>query len=98
MLYDTEYEEYNRTYLECVKAVKAWRRQNRATLQEAPLADLYGPALDKYEELTGYRAADPAHLLKHRLRNYGLPCTTCGKHLRTPRARKCYECGQPRER
>ncbi len=91
---DTEYEEYDRTYIECVKAVKAYREKKGTSLEETPLGDLYEPALNKYEGLTRHRGTDPHHLLKHRVADYVHPCSSCGKHLRTPRARKCYECGQ----
>jgi hypothetical protein len=44
-------------------------------------------ALDRYFELTGFRATNIAALFHHRLALYGPPCHRCGKPLRTPRAR-----------
>lgn len=35
-------------------------------------------------------------LWHHRIDMYGPPCKHCGKVLRTPKASKCFECGQSR--
>ncbi|MGL4611666.1 MAG: hypothetical protein ACRCYY_18640 [Trueperaceae bacterium] len=35
-------------------------------------------------------------LWHHRIAMYGSPCQHCGKVLKTPKASKCFECGQPR--
>jgi len=69
-----------------------WRRL-------APLlADAVDPvrreaALDLYEETTGFRETNINALWNYRIANYGLPCTECGKPLRTPRAKFCAYCG-----
>jgi hypothetical protein len=94
MLDDTEFQEFERVYIACVEAVKLYRKKHGASLEECPMNDLYKPAIKKYEELTGYRGSDPHHLLKHRVAEYGSPCGSCGKHLRSPQAEKCFECGQ----
>jgi hypothetical protein len=60
------------------------------------VAELFTPLQDEYERLTGTRQAHPKTFLHHRLGNYGPPCCTCGKPLRTPQASKCMECGTPR--
>jgi hypothetical protein len=57
------------------------------------LEDVYGPCLDAYERLTGFRETNPNAVMHHRLTTYGPPCRTCGKPLRTPRASKCMACG-----
>jgi hypothetical protein len=49
-------------------------------------------ALERYFELTGFRETNIAALFHHRLALYGPPCQTCGKPLRTPRARWCAVC------
>jgi hypothetical protein len=53
-------------------------------------------ALDLYEEMTGLRETNINAIWHHRLKDYGLPCTECGKPLRTPQARFCAACGATR--
>jgi len=43
----------------------------------------------EYERLTGVRIADPWHIVRHTTIGPGPPCSTCGKPLRTPKARMC---------
>ena len=50
------------------------------------------PALDVYEEITGFRETNLNALHHHRLSLYGPPCGKCAKPLRTPRARYCAMC------
>jgi hypothetical protein len=50
-------------------------------------------ALAKYREFTGYEEANINALHHHRASLYGPPCATCGKPLRTPRAKLCAACG-----
>ena len=47
-----------------------------------------------YQAVTGQQARDPYHVAHHRASLYGPPCASCGKVLRTPKASKCFECGQ----
>jgi hypothetical protein len=51
----------------------------------------------KYEAITGYRETNPNAIWHHRISLYGPPCASCGKPLRTPRARVCAACGAERE-
>jgi hypothetical protein len=50
-------------------------------------------ALQRYYELTGFREANINALWHHRLAQYGPPCSSCGRLLRTPRAKFCAACG-----
>ena len=53
----------------------------------------FGPVLQEYERITGVRAANIGAFYHHVESLYGPPCQTCGKPLRTPRARFCGACG-----
>jgi hypothetical protein len=44
----------------------------------------FTPMLDAYERLTGWHETNPAAVMHHRLSQYGPPCHSCGKPLRTP--------------
>src|ERR1700722_15834217 len=50
-------------------------------------------ALAEYERLTGYKETNFNALFDHRISRDGLPCSNCGKVLRTRIAYKCFECG-----
>ncbi len=56
---------------------------------------LYGSVVAEYERITGYRETNPAAIWHHRLALYGPPCKSCGKPLRTPRAKLCGSCMTP---
>jgi hypothetical protein len=53
--------------------------------------------LARYYQITGFRETNPAAIGHHRLSLFGPPCPSCGKPLRTPRAKWCAACGAPRE-
>jgi hypothetical protein len=56
---------------------------------------MFGPALREYERITGIRLANPNAIYHHVLSMYGPPCASCGKPLRTPRAKLCGFCMKP---
>ena len=73
--------------------VKQFRAETGKSLAGVPLAEIYRPALDEYERITGFKETNPNALFHHRVSLYGPPCSACGKPLRTPSATKCVECG-----
>ncbi len=60
------------------------------------VASLQEPVLKVYREITGYTESNPNAVWHHRLSLFGPPCETCGKPLRSPRARICAACGASR--
>lgn len=54
----------------------------------------FKPMSQLHKQLTGREETNPNAVGHHLLSRYGLPCTCCGKPLRTPRARFCAACGQ----
>src|SRR5229473_4861035 len=64
-------------------------------VKSGPAGGLTDPVLGEYERITGYRETNPAAIWHHRLELYGPPCKSCGKPLRTPRAKLCGSCMTP---
>lgn len=46
-----------------------------------------------YERLTGWRGVHANAVVHHRASQFGPPCRSCGRPLRTPRASFCAACG-----
>jgi len=47
----------------------------------------------RYFKITGSLETNPVAIFHHVISQYGPPCATCGKPLRTPRAKMCASCG-----
>ena len=62
------------------------------------LEKIYGPVLAEYERITGFHETNANAILHHRLSDYGPPCTSCGRPLRTPKAKLCGQCMRPVDR
>ncbi len=67
-----------------------------ANTANAEFADTENRALARYYEITGFRETNINALWHHRVGLFGPPCQTCGKLLRTPRAKLSAECGTTR--
>jgi hypothetical protein len=96
MLDEEEYAEIWALMRTGMESVKSYRVENRATLESVPLPELYAPMLARYEAMTGYKETNPNAVIHHRLSRYGPPCKSCGKPLRTPKAKICGSCMAPR--
>ncbi len=94
MLDEEEYAQISALYSEGVRATKKSRQKFDLPLDRMPsMKERFRPMLDAYERLTGFREENPNAIMHHRIATYGQPCQRCGKALRTPKARKCFECG-----
>jgi len=56
---------------------------------------LYRPLQDAFEKITGLKfdGSNPKVIMHYRISFYGAPCPHCGRLLRNPRAKQCFECG-----
>jgi hypothetical protein len=61
-----------------------------------PFPERHKNFLAEYEQLTGFRETNPNAVFHHVASQYGPPCETCGKPLRTPNASFCAACGAPK--
>jgi hypothetical protein len=73
--------------------IKDYRERTGAALDVATKQGFEREALERYEQLTGFRETNINALWHHRLAEVGPPCEACGKPLRTDIARFCAECG-----
>jgi len=96
MLDEQEYAEIACLHRNGIESVKDYRKRTGAPLENVSMQDHYATMLARYEEITGYKETNPNAIVHHRLSLYGPPCTTCGKPLRTPRAKLCGSCMSPR--
>jgi hypothetical protein len=96
MLDEQEYAEIARLHRNGIESVKDYRNRTGAPLESVSMQDHYATMLARYEEITGYKETNPNAVKHHRLSLYGPPCASCGKPLRTPRAKLCGSCMSPR--
>jgi hypothetical protein len=67
---------------------------HRVTWLEAKRLVIGRRALNRYFDITGFRETNINAIWHHRSSIYGPPCRSCGKPLRTPKARFCAACGE----
>jgi hypothetical protein len=96
MLDEREYESISNGIRSQALSVKHRLRTENRPMKRSDEADLYRGVATRYGEITGITDVNPREILRHRLSLVGPPCENCGKELRTPRARKCLECGHLR--
>ncbi|HEY0685212.1 MAG TPA: hypothetical protein VGD45_22935 [Steroidobacter sp.] len=94
MLDDEEWSRV-RALLAPMQTIKDVRERHGVPLGDA-LKLASWEALHLYREITRFSETNPNALWHHQIAIYGAPCTACGKPLRTPRAKRCFECGEPR--
>jgi hypothetical protein len=96
MLEEHEWDQVLPELRRGIERIKHYRQTHAASLQEAK-QQVYGEgALERYYQITGFRATNVNALWHHRLSLFGPPCRACGKPLRTTRAKLCAACGASR--
>lgn len=74
---------------------KEYRKLHGVSLQDSRPMERFHELLELHFELSGVRETKPGAIMHHERALFGGPCLQCGRLLRTPTARKCYECGAP---
>ena len=93
MLDEQEWEQVLPHLQAGIEEIKKFRETHGVSLHEAKMW-VYGEgALQRYYEMTGFRETNVNAIWHHRLSQFGPPCSSCGKLLRTPRAKFCAACG-----
>ena len=93
MLDEPEFASVQEVYRTGAEEVKQARRLADRPLSKIDAARIAVGVAARYLELTGVSGPGSEEILRHRLSRLGPPCPQCGKELRSPRARKCLECG-----
>jgi len=97
MLDEAEWAEVQPLLANALEEIERYRAEHGVSLDEAKRVGYGKGALEHYFQITGFRETNANALWHHRLSLYGPPCGTCGKPLRTPRAKLCAECGATAE-
>jgi hypothetical protein len=93
MLTEEEWAQIEPLLRKDIREIQRYRGKHRASLEEALKAVPSLAVRSKLLEITGYSPPKPSEIWHHRLKDHGQPCRTCGHLLRTPRARRCANCG-----
>lgn len=94
MLDEREWAQIEPVLRRSIKTVQGIRERTGANLQEALTGTAWRTEVDRIHlQLTGLLIADPMEIWHHRLADRGPPCPACGRLARTPRAKRCPECG-----
>jgi hypothetical protein len=96
MLEEHEWDDVYPALVLGIEKIKEYRIAHGASLEQAKNEVYWDGALRRYQQITGYPENNPQNIWHHRLSKFGPPCSTCGKPLRTPKAKLCAECGAPR--
>lgn len=92
MFDDHEFKSISQAYAECTKRLKSLKSSE---LSEIEKEKFYNPFFDVVKSFTKDNSFDFEiyEVLKHQISRFGPPCPVCEKPLRTPKAKKCVECG-----
>jgi hypothetical protein len=93
MFDEEEYAILDRLYTEGLEASKQYMQWHDVPANKIPFSESFCALIDMHAKMTGIRDMNHDEIRKHRIIDYGPPCPSCGKVLRTPEAKKCYECG-----
>jgi hypothetical protein len=87
MLDDAEWEQVVPHLKNAIAQIKDYRRAQNASLAEAKDHGYGQGALERYRHITGFRETNVNALWHHRVSQFGPPCSSCGRPLRTTGAR-----------
>lgn len=93
MLDEREFDVVLDAYRRGVEGIKLERSLRNKPLHEDDETKGLAEVAARYHEITHVSGVDAREILKHRLSRLGPPCRRCGKELRSPRAKRCLECG-----
>lgn len=93
MLNEEEYLFLQDLYGQCVRGSLPFRRVFGSAPANYSLTERFLPLIDSHERITGVRMESANAIMHHRRALFGPGCERCGKMLRAPHARKCFECG-----
>jgi hypothetical protein len=91
MLDEEEFAAWDAVFSRCIQLAKSARRDGTHITE---MDSAFGEARLLYSHVTGAPDTDHNEIRHHRLWNFGPPCGSCGRPLRTPEARMCAECGE----
>lgn len=74
------------------RATKEFRVEHGLPLEGLDLSQLFLPALNRYQQLTGFRETNAKALWHHRIKLFGPECPYCGRPKRTPTAAHFVDC------
>jgi hypothetical protein len=94
---EEEYLQAWEVYGECMNRIKSFRKENNAEINKTPIGNFFEPVRTTYEKITGYKNMHHNAVMHHRLSLLGPDCPSCGKPLRTSKAKLCPECGWKKE-
>ena len=97
MLDEAEFSRVSQQYAAAMKRIKEFRQVQNVTLANIRLDDFFQSVMDEYAKITGWRDIHHNAIIHHRATLYGPDCPSCGRPLRTPKARLCMECGYQQE-
>jgi hypothetical protein len=93
MLTEPEWAQVEPALKRAITDIQDYRKAHRVEPSEARQRGHGASALKLYNEITGFGETNVNAIWHHRASDYGPPCGTCGKPLRTPRASFCAACG-----
>ncbi|RKP46313.1 hypothetical protein D7Z26_24885 [Cohnella endophytica] len=96
MLDEGEYAWIHNLYGDSMKATKEFRQKHGLSLKQISIDERFSPVVMEYEKITGVTGVHHNAIMHHRISLIGDPCQYCGKPLRTPNAKLCVSCGQPK--
>lgn len=94
MLDEDEFAVVDELFSGAFRTTEEFLLKHNLSLGECSIDELFRPAREAYERMTGVYESNHNAIMHHRISLYGEPCKYCGKPLRTPQAAFCAACGK----